>query len=269
MMRSPHANERALSNSQIAKDAGPSLRSKDGDWSATANTARGMRVVAVAALLFSAAVARAQSTIIADTSVSDWSVQIAANSSSGATAGVSEISTGGNPGSYLAVNISPPGPGDLNAMSFFTGQSYSPQSQGPITSITFSADLENLSSGFDTVYFGLFQGGNQFFVSPPPFYTLSGTSGWLSESLSLTVAPNIFFSDSAPGLQPNFVNGGPIEFGIVTSVVGDLPPTISYGIDNLQVEIQSSVPEPSEWMLMILGGLAAFSAKLWLVHYAD
>ena len=257
-----------MSNGQTANDAGLSFGFKAAHRPIPAKTARRIPVVAVAALLFSAAVAQPQSIITADNSASDWSVQIAANSSSGANGGVSEIATGGDPGSYLAVNISTLGSGELNAMSFYTGQSYSPQSQGAITSITFSADLENLSSGFNVVYFGLIQGGNQFFVSPPPFYILSGTSGWLSESLSLGIAPYIFSSDSAPGVQPNFVNGGPIEFGIVTSIEGGIPPTISYGIDNLQVQIDS-VPEPSEWILMISGGLAASGAKRWFVNHAD
>lgn len=209
-------------------------------------------------LLIFPLIGQAGATIYANTSTADWTLQVAANSSPGNSGTVTQIASGGDPsGAYLQASITTPASGLLNSMTIYTGQSYAPQTQGSIGTITFSADFQGFSSGVDFVFFGLYQDGIQYYVNPPPFYSLSPPSGWISETLTLTPStnPNLFSPDSGPDVGPNLVNGDPIEFGIVTSEEGALQ-KITYGVDNFSVQI-NTVPEPASWNLALFSGVAS------------
>jgi len=209
-------------------------------------------------LLLSPLISRAGATILANSSAADWMFQVATNSTPGSSGTITQIASGGDPsGPYIQTSITAPSSGTLNCMTIYTGQSYTPQTQGAIQTITFSADLQGFTgaSSVDIVFFGLYQNGIQYFVNPPPFYTLN-PPGWISETLTLTPStnPNLFTPDSGPFVGPNLVNGGPIEFGIVTSEGGALQ-NKTYGIDNFSIQI-NPVPEPASWNLALLSGVA-------------
>ena len=210
--------------------------------------------LAVAGMLLAAGSAPAATTVISDGTfaASNWSLQIGPTTTPGITAGDNQVTSGGDPGSYLAVNYGPTGPADgiLNMMTYFTGQSYSPQSQGPISSISFSADLKNVT-GLNIVFFGLFQDNRAYLLDLPG---LQLTSSWTGYSRSGSTLNNFLSEDYLT--HPNLLNGDPIEFGILTSdssFGGFLAG--SYGIDNFQATI-TSTPEPRTWVLAALGILA-------------
>jgi hypothetical protein len=214
-----------------------------------------LHALTVAAVLLAAGSARAATTVISDGTFTpaNWSLQIGSATTPGITAGYNQVTSGGDPGSYLAVNYVPlPGFGswELNMMTYDTGQSYSPKSTGPISSISFSADLINLT-GQNIVFFGLFQDNTAYYLDLPGFQL---TSSWTGFSGSGSTLNNFFSADN--GARPNLLNGDPIEFGIVTSVgVGGVFPPGSYGIDNFQATI-TSTPEPRIWELAVPGVLA-------------
>lgn len=214
----------------------------------------------VAGMLLTAGSARAATTVISDGTFTpgNWALQIGPKTTPGITAGYNQVTSGGDPGSYLAVNYGPTGTAnvDLNMMTYFTGQSYSPQSQGPISSISFSADLINLT-GQNIVFFGLFQDNTAYLLQESPGAQL--TSSWTSFS-DTGSTPNNFLSEDYL-THPNLLNGDPIEFGIVTSEAsfGGFFAG-SYGIDNFNVTITSS-PEPRSWALGGFGILALALSK--------
>ncbi len=216
--------------------------------------------LAVAAVLLTAGSAPAATTVISDGTFTpaNWSLQVGSATTAGVTTGFNQVLSGGDPGSYLAVNYVPP-PGsvswELNMMTYDTGQSYSPKSMGPISSITFSADLINLT-GQNIVFFGLFQDNTAYYLDLPG---LQLTSSWTGFSGSGSTLNNFFSADN--GTRPNLLNGDPIEFGIVTSLgVGGVIPPGSYGIDNFNVTI-TSTPEPRSWVLGAFGVLALALSK--------
>jgi hypothetical protein len=219
-----------------------------------------LHALTVAAVLLAAGSAWAATTVISDGTFApaNWSLQIGSATTPGITAGYNQVTSSGDPGSYLDVNYVPlPGSGswELNMMTYDTGQSYSPKSMGPISSISFSADLINLT-GQNIVFFGLFQDNTAYYLDLPG---LQLTSSWTGFSGSGSTLNNFFSADN--GARPNLLNGDPIEFGIVTSVGvgGEFPPG-SYGIDNFQVTI-TSTPEPRSWMLAAFGVLALALSK--------
>lgn len=215
--------------------------------------------MAAAAMLLAAGSARAASTVISDGTFANWAQQIGPATTAGVTAGYNQVASGGDPGSYLAVNYVPP-PGstswELSMMAYYTGQSYSPKTQGPISSISFSADLINLT-GQNTVFFGVFQDNVAYLLELPGLQLTSSWTGFSGSDSN----PNNFLSQGLGGTHPNLLNGDPIEFGIMTSVsVGGVLPPGSYGIDNFQVTI-ATAPEPRSWALGAFGILAIALSK--------
>jgi hypothetical protein len=216
--------------------------------------------LAVAGMLLGAGTAPAASTVVSDGTfaASNWALQIGSATTPGITAGDNQVTSGGDPGSYLAVNYVPLAGSveqELNMMTYYTAQSYSPKSMGPISSISFSADLINLT-GQNGVFFGLFQDNTAYYLDLPAFLL---TSSWTGFSGSGSTLNNFFSADN--GARPNLLNGDPIEFGIVTSVsAGGLFPPGSYGIDNFNVTI-TSTPEPRSWALAAIGVLAFALSK--------
>jgi hypothetical protein len=215
----------------------------------------------VAAVLLAAGSAPAASTVISDSTfaLSNWAQQIGPATTAGVTAGYNQVMSGGDPGSYLAVNYVPP-PGstswELSMMAYYTGQSYSPKSMGPISSISFSADLINLT-GQNIVFFGLFQDNTAYLLELPGLQLTSSWTGFSGSGSTL----NNFLSQGLGGTHPNLLNGDPIEFGIMTSVsVGGVIPPGAYGIDNFNVTI-TPTPEPRTWALGAFGILALALSK--------
>jgi hypothetical protein len=199
-------------------------------------------------LPFVAAHSPAQSIIISDGTFApgNWSQYMSGDSVAGSTVGFNQVLSGGDPDSYLAVNYAVPQPGILNFITFDSAQSYSPLVNGEIESISFSASLESLS-GNTILFFGVLQNNTMYYQDPPPFLTPG--SAWMNANSSASSSQDF----SQPGLQtqPNFINGGPIEFGLVYSTQGGISPG-SFGLDNFTVEV-TSVPEPSSVVLTTWG----------------
>ena len=215
----------------------------------------------VAAVLLAAGTARAATTVISDGTFApaNWSLLIGPATTPGVTASNNQVTSGGDPGSYEAVNYaSPPGSDSwaLSMLTYYTGGSYRPKSMGPVSSISFSADLINLTDR-NVVFFGLFQDGNAYLLNVP----LTLTSSWTGFSASGTALNDSFSADN--GTHPNLVNGDAIGFGIITSMnVGGVLPSGSFGFDNFQATI-TYTPEPRIWELAILG-LLAIALSNWM-----
>ena len=185
-----------------------------------------------------------------------WS-QTLTTTAPGATAGFSQAASGGNPGSFGVIDISIPTAGDYYSMTVYTGQTYSPATQGPISSINFSADFKAVSYGAD-YFFGFTQGGPSYFL----WQFFSATSGnWLNASASASSASS--FYDIFSYAPPNLVNGAPIQFGLYVGygVTGPGFVPRSFGVDNYQV-IVTTVPEPSVSAIGTLA-FAALAARRW------
>ena len=197
--------------------------------------------------------------------VADYSAYV--YQTGGAVINFSQTLTGGNPGSALQVTTEVPATGveRFNSEEYFVNRqlSYSPETQGILSSIDFSLDRYfQVTDGFPIV--SIF--ATILIVQDGNFY---------AHSVSLPVATGIFQTGAASGLQasdlylitdfatlttdvskhPNFA-GGPIQFGFATgwfSSPHTRAITVDVRSDNFSISLRA-VPEAETYFLM-LGGL--------------
>jgi hypothetical protein len=200
----------------------------------------------------------------------DWTVIKFIDTTPGAIGSftVGQAGTGGNPGSYRRIEEWGVG-GEVTLAHLRDGAVYNPATQGAITSLDFSFDLNapdaSLAKPPDPLDFDilLFQDGNYF-----TRHSLVGglTTAWETTS-RLGMADTSFEKAPGPG-TPDFSSAGsPIKFGFLTNTHNiaacDAPCNVG-GIDNWSVTVHfadaSDAPEPGCPQL-ILSGLALLAVR--------
>jgi hypothetical protein len=189
-------------------------------------------------------------TIVSDSTFNpaNWSQSLTGTTVPGATAGFSQVISGGNPGPYGRVDFQTPAAGAFALATLYTAQTYTPATQGAISSFTISADFEDLAGGAPV--FLVFKQGDTYF-SPETYVDVYNLS-WFHASVTGTPG-----SGSLAGA--NLINGPAIQFGVfVEYSTSDFQYPDAFGIDNFSVTI-TPVPEPGVATISFAGvGLFAF-----------
>lgn len=184
----------------------------------------------------------------------DWSLVVVNNTTAGTpTAG--QVASGGNPGAYRSNSLMASGGGSVttaDAFSLRNGFSYTPATQGAITSWTFAVDHHSFA-GSQTIGLAVRQGGTLYRTAQ---LSSSPTMGW--GTFSSSSPSNFPFTNaSGPGpSSPDFAAGGPIDFGyyVLYAVPAGANFSQTGGVDNFTVSI-SPVPEPGS-LALVGAGLA-------------
>jgi hypothetical protein len=151
---------------------------------------------------------------------------------------------------------------------------YNPSTQGAITSINASVDksfstTEN-GAGIGNTFRLLIEQDNNFYLASIVGSTVTGPgdTGYVPFSATgLTAADFTLFNTTTGTVgvgSPNF-DGDPITLGFAqnTNLAAGTNNEISF--DNLDITLNSAVPEPSTWAMMILGfcgvGFMAYRGK--------
>lgn len=191
----------------------------------------------------------------------NWVVDVRYAGGNGSGSAVQQ-SSGGNPGSYYQVTISTTdGPSGITAFLYNSNFTYSPSSQGAISSVDFSLSLES-QAGVGTAFVNLaLEQNNQMFIGPE--YDTSSNS-WVTFSQGLgassfgrlSSANGEFFIDST--VHPDFSATGADTLWGFTSIFnadsGAPGGSETMGVDNYDVVLHlAAVPEPSTVLLVVAG----------------
>lgn len=210
------------------------------------------------------------SVIISDTefATTDWNETAVWNPSAanGTTAWATQETSGGNPGAYrlVAYNVISPVETTIAFASSYQAVTYSPASQGAISSINFRADLRNPTPR-NIAFAWLAEQGGKYYqggwqVVPADFL---GGNQWLPYAEPPLTAAN-FNEVTASGYDwnshPDFDSGGAIKFGFWAqdSTLGDNIPFWLH-VDNWQASL-TTVPEPGGVVVLATVGAIALIA---------
>lgn len=194
-----------------------------------------------------------------DFSGGNWSFQT--STSLGAGAFASRISTGGNPGAYIQINLSmSAGDGYSLIWGFNSAAVYDPSTLA-ISTVGYREDL--LQGGSPHVSgSALLQNGLRYYR----YLWTTDASTWTTRSAATDVGPSGYLLDhnqnnGSNPLNPDFsAVGEPITFGFYRSIGGTAMTDFSAysGLDNWTTTV-NVVPEPSATHLLIAAGLAFFA----------
>ena len=193
---------------------------------------------------------------------SDWSLTLQ-TSGNGGTSNATQVTSGGNPGSYYQVYIQSNGDtgngvGSGTAAFYLNNNfNFTPSSQGAVTSLDFSFDLSTIS-GAAFAEVAVMQNGNLYLANEH----YSTSDAWIHFSdLLLTASdfgliapnPNGNGEIGPSSTHPDFAaTGSLLQFGF--STVYDSPPgalggpySDIFGVDNylLTLHTSAAVPEPA------------------------
>ncbi len=187
-----------------------------------------------------------------------------------------QLPTGGNPDSYLRVNLSTTAGGDnIWVFHALDGMLYDPSTQGAIQDLTGGMDgalLAALPGQTQAAGLAFRQDGHVFLHggsvgqlgvwerihfenvvglgSPTPCLQFYLDIGFTCEPIDATH----FFSHTAPGGPDFSASGSPIEWGFFTANSGGIF-DITGGYDNFSLTL-NTVPEPATLLLFASGALA-------------
>jgi hypothetical protein len=171
----------------------------------------------------------------------------------------SQCASCGNPGTALEVITTVTGSG-TSAIGFLNNSfTYDPSTQGALASIFASEDKDLTTTSSATIGSSfralLYQNGN-YYISAISFPNFSGpgTTGYLTASGILTATSfdlYNFLTPPDPTQHPDF-DGSSFKLGIVTLGSSNSSSTTTLDFDNLTFAL-TAVPEPSTWMMMLLG----------------
>jgi hypothetical protein len=210
----------------------------------------------VATFVWTAANGSAQTFADGTFNNSDWTVIKIYDNTVGldATFTAGQSASGGNLDAYQ-LTTHDYAQGGLLVAHLNNGASYTPATQGAITSISFSYDLNSFANGASLAiaYSGLLdQGGTYYYPSP---LNLISVNAWVSYAQNGLTALDFTALDGST--HPDFSDlGAAMQFGFVTAngTAGGATHTAS-GIDNWAVTI-TEVPEPATyelWFGVLLG----------------
>jgi hypothetical protein len=219
----------------------------------------------LALMLFGAGLLQASTVTFTDGTfdLSDYS--ITTFQSGGGTINVSQTTTAGNPLPAMQVITTVSGTaGNFLGVGYFLNPSfaYNPGTQGAVTSIFFSEDINISVSGFGVFLASegaaslILQNGNMYigYLSAPvnagAWETVDGTI--LQSNYDLITNVNTLAVDSTQ--HPNFASG-PMEFGFINAWSS---PSLSANVetalfDNLTVTVDTASPEPATFSLLGAG----------------
>lgn len=216
--------------------------------------------IASLAIVSCATVAAKADVVFADGAFnnSDWTV-----TQSNDLVSASQISVGGNPGSYRQIRISFNEQHDF-ALNVNKNFLYHPSTQGAITGLTFAEDT-GAGNGFGGGYSPMFQQAGVAYFDPLSLEN-GGGSSWLHTSQNLNLSDFTKFDGSVG--SPDFTaTGASIEFGYLVNVTGSGFFQSDSGIDNYAMTLvtsssSSAVPEPGT--VALFSGLSILGAGLLL-----
>lgn len=211
--------------------------------------------------------------VLSDTTFnnSDWSSVSLPSSTGGTAGGISfgQINSGGNPGSFMSISVSQQtkNVGESNyalfAAIFGSLLEYNPSTQGAITSVSISVDLEGLTSSDNSYVEPFFEQNGDYFYSVSPLIFLTGSSGWITYSGTIPSGSigDYNADEKYPDGSLNFTSsGGLITFGIGVGETSGSPIANVFGVDNIKYTLTTiPIPEPSAYGMLSLGiGLVCF-----------
>jgi hypothetical protein len=211
--------------------------------------------------------ATAQATVFFDGvfAPANWSLTTVVNASA-PTSTVSgfQVPAGGNPNEYRRVRhtlITQSGVGQVVGLHLNLTASYTPSSQGAITSINYSEDSIAFSGPGNVQGGGLFiRQNSRWYIQRSPIFVmpLPTFAGWTAQVASGRIASDFHEIDVAgnifPGNNPDFsIAGTQIDYGFWRGNSNFGSVDTDAGIDNRRVEI---VPAPSASGLALMAGVA-------------
>jgi len=199
----------------------------------------------------------------------DWNETKIVDTANNGSFSAFQMASGGNPGSFRETNQSL-NQGLLGVSHLRSTFAYNPSTQGAITSIDVSYDLQEFAplGGFEVVYGILAFQNNTYYIGPTENLNQSSWTSFSHHGLTEASFSDTFGASGplGPGpATPDFAaNGGAIEFGFFSgnTPIGG-PFNTTSGIDNLSITI-NSIPEPASGGLISigLGGLAILRWRL-------
>ncbi len=188
---------------------------------------------------------------------SDWTATVAA-STGGSSQTALQNASGGNPGAYRFMTHTLPGHSSIAVVHFFQPETYTPSTQGAITSLDYSEDRIQFNPPFNGAAIGatpLLEQGGVFFFGPDITYT---STAWTTLSLTGLTAANFSSGSNHPDFS---ASGTTIMFGYLRSNtnIADQQIITQHGIDNWSFTIHNavqSVPDSGGMPLPLLGLLA-------------
>ena len=238
-----------------------------------------MRIPASVICLFSAILLplNAHATLVSDGNFTAWSSfyfvtddpYVAGGPPNVSSGSAIRVASGGNPGAFLQVTHTFTYGDTIWTGGIKTDYAYTPSTAGAITSLSVSADVKMSPIGSSAWQLVIEQSGQRYYSVP---WNSFSNSTWSTVSSSNLTASNF---DTNPwalnagilpnGNHPNFSStAAPIEFGFMfgNRVLNGGTYTNTLGLDNFSVNITSAVPEPEEWIMMLLGfGMVGWQVK--------
>lgn len=170
------------------------------------------------------------------------------------------LDSGGNDGPFHRLTHTSERGTFIFSDHLFVGDSYNPQTQGPIDALDLSIDLTHISSGATAIQLLIEQDGQRFYTIP--YDGFSG--GWQTFTLEgltpdrFDTNPNV--GSNSPGevptgIQPDFsTTGGPMRFGYTlgnTAPGGGAFATGITGADNWSVTVNQADPGLAGWTIYL------------------
>lgn len=195
--------------------------------------------------------------------LSNYSITTYSNLLSPDTVTLSQNTSGGNPGDFLAQNFSisstVSGTRIISAL-INNGWTYNPATQGAISSINFSIyKLTTVTLTFENGTLAAFQDGKYYiFIVPGPV----DVGGWETIAHNgITSSPSWAIADLvSAGISsgaPNFTaSGDPLSFGFLTGATGPLGGVSTLGTDNVVIDIKPAISTVPELSTLIALGTA-------------
>jgi len=184
--------------------------------------------------------------------------------SGGGSINVSQTLTGGDPGAAVQINTTVPA-GQFLALEYLLNPSfvYNPGTQGAISSISFSQDVNfqsGIGVGVEAAFSLISQGGNLYVdrINVPAsagVFEAASASGLQASDYDLITNVNTLAENTTE--HPNF-SSGPLEFGFM-GAWSNQAGSPAYGevelLDNLSITVNAETPEPAT-LLLLGAGLA-------------
>jgi hypothetical protein len=213
--------------------------------------------------------AQANTTVLSDSTFSNvnWSsVSLLQFGAPAAVVSFGQVGAGGNPGSYMAFSATQGALNSIPQYNIVAGilgialLQYNPSTQGAITGISFSTDLEGLSPSAGCFVNPFIEQNGKYFVTGQASTYVSGTTGWATLSGAISNPATAFSCYNALGQQISggldlTSTGGAITFGIGVEEGSGAPIYGNFGVDNISYTLTTTdpLPEPSTYAAAVMG----------------
>jgi len=148
----------------------------------------------------------------------DWSSSIIfENGTQSASFTAYQVTAGGNPGEYRALNQHYGGNGNIITSHLFNGATYIPMNQGAVASLNFSFDtiLFNGGNSNGVAYGGLIFQNNSYYRAGYELVSSNNLNQWENHNLNLLASDFVLVSGTGPAIPDFSPTGSTIQFGYV------------------------------------------------------